>query len=143
MDALIEGSRTYEQALTFGEWPHPGKPCWVMTRREFVAARPEVRFTAAAPAEVVRQIAAEGHRRVWLVGGGELAASFRAAGFITEYVLTLIPRLGLAQRVPVCDARDDAARRRVWPCPGPDECRGHVGVDDRRLAMARRHPPAP
>jgi dihydrofolate reductase len=25
VDALIEGSRTYEQVLGFGEWPHPGK----------------------------------------------------------------------------------------------------------------------
>ncbi len=91
VDALVEGSNSYEQALTFGEWPHPGKPCWVVTDREFESKRPEVHFTSATPAELIRHIAALGHKRVWLVGGSQLAASFRAAGLITEYVLSIIP----------------------------------------------------
>lgn len=90
VDALIEGSRTYEQALTFGEWPHPGKPCWVVTRRKLNQNSP-VRFTSMAPAELFRHVASQGHKRIWLVGGSQLAASFRSAGLITEYVLSVIP----------------------------------------------------
>jgi dihydrofolate reductase len=30
-------------------------------------------------------------RRAWLVGGGQLAGSFRAAQLITEYVVTVLP----------------------------------------------------
>lgn len=26
IDGLAMGRKTYEQVLTFGEWPHPGKP---------------------------------------------------------------------------------------------------------------------
>jgi len=91
VDALIEGSKTYEQALTFGEWPHPGKPCWVVTRRKFELKQPEVHFTSLAPVELMHHVSAQGHKRVWLVGGSQLAASFRAAGLITEYVLSIIP----------------------------------------------------
>jgi dihydrofolate reductase len=93
VDALVEGSQTYEQALTFGAWPHPGKPCWVVTRRPLTSSRPEVRFSSADPVELLRQIAAQGHQRVWLVGGSRLAASFRTAGLITDYVLSVVPVL--------------------------------------------------
>lgn len=91
IDALAEGSRTYEQALGFGEWPHPGKPCWVFTRRRLEVKQPEVTFTSATPSEVVAQLRARGLRRVWLVGGAQLAASFRARRLVTEYVLSVIP----------------------------------------------------
>lgn len=91
VDALIEGSKTYEQALTFGEWPHPGKPCWVVTNRKFESRQPEVHFTSVTPADLIRYLSTLGHKRVWLVGGSQLAASFRAAGLITEYVLSIVP----------------------------------------------------
>lgn len=91
VDALIEGSKTYEQALTFAEWPHPGKPCWVVTNRHFESKPPEVRFTSVTPAELIRHLATLGHKRVWFVGGSQLAASFRTAGLITEYVLSIVP----------------------------------------------------
>ncbi len=91
VDALVEGSKTYEQALGFSEWPHPGKPCWVATSRKFESKHHEVNFTSAAPAELLRHISALGHKRVWLVGGSQLASSFRTAGLITEYVLSIIP----------------------------------------------------
>lgn len=91
IDALIEGSKTYEQALTFGEWPHPGKPCWVVTGRKFESKQPEVHFTSITPVELVQHLSAQGHKRIWLVGGSQLASSFRAAGLITEYVLSIIP----------------------------------------------------
>jgi dihydrofolate reductase len=91
IDALAEGSKTYEQALGFGEWPHPGKPCWVFTKRPLKVKQPEVILTSGTPSEVVAQLNARGFRRVWLVGGAQLAASFRASGLITEYVLSVIP----------------------------------------------------
>jgi len=108
VDALIEGSKTYEQALGFGEWPHSGKPCWVCTRRSFEAKHPEVRFTRASPAEVVAELRRSNLRRVWLVGGGRLAASFRAQGLIDEYIVSVIPTV-LGSGVPVLGS------------PGPQE----------------------
>lgn len=91
VDALVEGSKTYDQALGFGEWPHPGKPCWVFTNRRLEVKQPEVTLTSATPSEVVTQLKARGFRRLWLVGGSRLAASFRASGLTTEYVLSIMP----------------------------------------------------
>jgi dihydrofolate reductase len=47
--------------------------------------------TARVPAKVVAELKSRGYRRAWLVGGGKLAASFRAKGLITEYVVSIVP----------------------------------------------------
>jgi dihydrofolate reductase len=36
-------------------------------------------------------IGKSGLKRTWLVGGGALAASFRSAGLITKYIVTIVP----------------------------------------------------
>ena len=38
-----------------------------------------------------RRIEAAGHQRVWLVGGGTVAAQARAAGAIDEIIVTFVP----------------------------------------------------
>jgi dihydrofolate reductase len=93
IDALLLGSRTYEQVLTFESWPYPGKPCWVFSRRSLAPARPEVRVTAESPREVATELDALGSHKTWLVGGGRLAGAFEAAGLITEYIVAIIPVL--------------------------------------------------
>ena len=47
VDALLLGSRTYEQSLTFRVWPYPGKLCWVFSQRPLPVSRPEVILTPA------------------------------------------------------------------------------------------------
>ena len=91
VEALLLGSRTYEQFLTFGSWPYPGKPYWVFSQRSLAPAQPEVSVTAGSPREVAAELEARGIRRAWLVGGGQLAAAFRAEALITEYIVSIIP----------------------------------------------------
>ncbi len=119
VDALIEGSKTYEQALGFGEWPHPGKPCWVCTRRALETNHPEVRFTSGGPEEVVAELRRRGLRRVWLVGGAQLAASFRKQRMIDQYIVSVIPTV-LGSGIP------------LFGSPGPQE--------NLRLTDCKRYP---
>ena len=49
--------------------------------------------TSVPPRELVAELQRRGHRRVWLVCGGKLAASFRGEGLVTEYVIAIIPTL--------------------------------------------------
>jgi len=91
IDAVLLGSRTYKQCLGFAEWPYPGKPCWVFSKRRLKPARRDVSVTARSPREVLAELEARGYRRAWLVGGGKLAASFRAKGLITEYIVSVVP----------------------------------------------------
>jgi dihydrofolate reductase len=92
VDALLLGRRTYAQVRTFGAWPFADKPCWVFSRRKREVETPESALcTGGSPRDVVAQLRSRGLRRAWLVGGGALAASFRAAGLITEYIITYVP----------------------------------------------------
>jgi dihydrofolate reductase len=91
VDALLMGSHTYEFALKLGQWPSPDKPSWVFTRRHLPLLHPSITLTSQNPAELVELLRARGLRRAWLMGGGELATSFRSAGLLTHLVVSIFP----------------------------------------------------
>ena len=82
VEAVLMGRKTYEQCLQFPEWPYAGKPYWVFSRSN-----------GNTPSGVVKEMQARGLRRAWLVGGGKLAAAFRAEGLITEHRVSIVPVL--------------------------------------------------
>jgi dihydrofolate reductase len=91
VDALLMGSRSYEVALKHGGWQAPDKPSWIFTHRDLTIAHPSVTLTSDDPAQVVETLRARGLKRAWLMGGGELATSFRVQGLISHYIVGLIP----------------------------------------------------
>lgn len=98
IDGLVMGRKTFEVARSFGPWPYGERRAWVLTR----GAAPDraglpagVSFGAFAARPLLAEAAALGLRRLWLVGGGELAAQFAAQGRLDELVLSTVPvRLG-------------------------------------------------
>ena len=100
VDAVLVGGRTYDACLKHGEWPFPGKACWVLTRQDREATRPEVTFTDLDPVEIARELERRGIKRAWLVGGGELAGAFRDAGLIDEYIISHIATI-LGDGIPI------------------------------------------
>ncbi|HSI87136.1 MAG: dihydrofolate reductase family protein [Candidatus Methylacidiphilales bacterium] len=100
IDAIAIGSKTYEFMLNFPEWPHPGKTCWVFTTRRLERFSHDIVFTQSTPQQVVAEAQAKGLRRMWLIGGGHLAAQFRRAGLITEYVISYVPII-LGEGIPL------------------------------------------
>ena len=91
VDALVMGSRTYEVSLQLGPWQAPDKPSWVFTRRELPIAHPSVTLTSKEPAPLLRELEEKGLKRVWLMGGGQLAAAFQADRLISHYIIAIIP----------------------------------------------------
>ena len=108
VDALLVGSTTYEQVIGWGDWPYPGKPCWVFSSRDLPLERPELILAKNGPRSALEEIAARGLKRAWLIGGGKLIGSFRAEGLVTEYVVTVIPTI-LGDGIP------------LFPSPGPTD----------------------
>lgn len=100
IDALVMGSKSYEQVLTFGAWPYAGKTSFVFTKRDLSSERVDVHFLSGKPADELRSIAAQGFEAVWLMGGAALIASFRQAGLIDEYIISTIPVL-LGSGIPL------------------------------------------
>lgn len=60
VDAVLLGRKTYEQCLSFPEWPYPGKACWIFSRTLSDMSEGAVRFTRESPSRAIRTIAAEG-----------------------------------------------------------------------------------
>lgn len=91
VDGLVMGSRTYEQVLSFGEWPYGEKPCWVFSQRDLLVTQPTIKVTRQSPEEIAVELQQHQLQRVWLVGGAALTSAFRAKGLITEYIITIVP----------------------------------------------------
>ncbi|GAB2960880.1 dihydrofolate reductase family protein [Hymenobacter coalescens] len=91
LQAVVTGSKTYEQVLGFGlpEWPYAGLDTYVCTRRELpTTVDPRIRLWPGSVTELVQQLP-EG--RTWLMGGGQLIDSFNAAGLIDRLMLAVMP----------------------------------------------------
>jgi dihydrofolate reductase len=101
IEAVLLGRATYETALRFPEWPYPGKPYWVFSRSN-----------GNTPRSVVAEMKARGLRRAWLVGGGKLAAAFRAEGLITQHIVSVIPVV-LGAGIPLFDGPGPAQPLRL------------------------------
>jgi dihydrofolate reductase len=109
IDTLLMGRRTYDQVRGFGDWPYGGKRTRVWTRRPLDDAPSGVAAVAGPPREVVAGLEAEGARRVWLVGGAELAEALRQEGLVDEWILTVVPRT-LGEGVPLFGGEQAALR---------------------------------
>ncbi|MCC3410642.1 MAG: dihydrofolate reductase [Microcoleus sp. PH2017_29_MFU_D_A] len=100
IDGLAMGRKTYEQVLSFGEWPHPGKPSYVFTQQSRSPDRDDVLFTSATPDRFLHEMELQGLKRIWLVGGAELIASFLQCQLIDEYILSIAPIM-LGEGIPL------------------------------------------
>ena len=101
--ALVMGASTYEWIVANqpGAWMYD-QPSWVLTHRPgIVAAGHPVTTFAGAVAELHPVlVAAAAGRDVWVVGGGDVAAQFAAAGLVDEMIVSYAPcSLGAGARV--------------------------------------------
>ncbi|MEJ2540589.1 MAG: dihydrofolate reductase family protein [Gemmatimonadota bacterium] len=91
VDALIMGRRTWEFVAAHPPWPYADRPTRVFSGRPLSPALPGVTRVEGHPGTVVRDLSADGHEHIWLVGGGGLAATLAGEGYLTDLILTLVP----------------------------------------------------
>ncbi len=101
--ALVMGSSTYEWLLQNqpGGWMYD-QPTWVLTSRPGIVAdgHPVQVFDGDVADLYPRLVDAAGGRDVWLMGGGESAAQFVAAGLVDQMVVSYAPcSLGAGARL--------------------------------------------
>jgi dihydrofolate reductase len=112
-DASILGGVTYraERSL-FLTNRKPGRRRVVLTRQPEAFAADAMagilEFTAESPAALVQRLAAAGHRRCALLGGGEIHRLFLAAGLVDQLWITVEPRL-FGSGTPLVGGRVDIA----------------------------------
>jgi dihydrofolate reductase len=102
IDTLVLGRKTYELALTFPEWPYPGKKVVVLSSR--YPATPTrladgVEGVSCSPRELVERLSNRGARHLY-VDGGKTIQSFLNVGLIHEMTITRVPVL-LGDGIPL------------------------------------------
>ena len=94
VDTIIMGKTTYDQVLTFGEYPYKDKKSYVSTRKNINETKKEedenVEFVSNLD-EFVKDILPNLDGNIWLVGGGQVISSFLNHGMVNEIILSIVP----------------------------------------------------
>ena len=91
--AIAMGASTYLWIRDHQDTWDYSVPTWVFTSRHLTAApSADIRFTRGDATSVYADLtAAAGDRAVWVMGGGELAATFADAGLLDEVMIAYTP----------------------------------------------------
>jgi dihydrofolate reductase len=101
IDAVVMGRKTYEQVLTFGEYPYKGMLGYVVTsRKKLEGPAKQVRLYNGSLSVLVDEIKQKNKKDIWLIGGGQLVSGFLNAGLIDEIVLSIHPII-LGKGIPL------------------------------------------
>ena len=91
IDTVVMGRKTYDLCLTFGEYPYKNQKSFVFSRKK--ADLVHAVAVDEPVAEFVARLRIEPGKDIWLVGGGELAGAFFAAGAVDEIQVFVHPIL--------------------------------------------------
>jgi len=110
VDTVLLGRGTFDWAVRYMK-KHPGAPVfdtrithYVFTRKPPRRGIPGVEFTSESPKVWARRLRAQSGKKVWMMGGGQLIASFLDAGAIDEFDLHVIPVL-IGEGIPLIAPR--------------------------------------
>jgi dihydrofolate reductase len=90
IDTVIMGKKTYDQILTFGEYPYKEKKSFVFSRDNSLTKDENVEF-ASNVEEFTRKFISSSKGNIWLVGGSELFSAFLQHKLVNEIILSVIP----------------------------------------------------
>jgi dihydrofolate reductase len=92
IDTKVLGRKTYEESLKLGETFRGKDRTIVLTRQAPPANAPKgVEFVNEEIGPFVRRLREEPGKDIWLMGGGEIIASFLDERAIDEFVVSVIP----------------------------------------------------
>jgi dihydrofolate reductase len=105
VDTKVLGRKTYEASLRLGAEFDSKSRIIVFSRHTPPADAPSgVEFVSEAIGSFVSQLRAQPGKDIWLMGGGELIASFLDAQAIDEFVISVVP-LFIGDGIPLIARR--------------------------------------
>jgi dihydrofolate reductase len=93
VDTLIMGRKTYEQVMSFGQWPYGQTPVIVLSRNSisFPPILPDaVTHSSESPRDLYERLSSEGIEHIY-VDGGITIQGFLSEGLVDEITVTVIP----------------------------------------------------
>jgi len=92
IDAKILGRKTFDRSVELGARFGSGATHYVFSRKTPPKSVPKgVHFVTESIAAFAERLRAEDGKNIWMMGGGEIIASFLDAGAIDECILTVVP----------------------------------------------------
>jgi dihydrofolate reductase len=92
VDAVVMGRKTCDFIKSRGAYPYPGKRGLVISRdRAFVSPYPELTVLNEGVERAIVELKRRHAQRVWLVGGGYVAAELMELELIDELIFTIVP----------------------------------------------------
>ena len=98
IDTVIMGNTTYEQVLTFGDFPYKNKNCYVFAHKS--KKDDNVTFVSKKCKTFIEGLSTSEHTKIWLVGGANLVNQFMQSGLIDEFIISIIPTV-LGEGIPL------------------------------------------
>lgn len=93
VDALIMGRNTYEQVLTFDNWPYKVKSIIVLSTKDIripSKLTKTVTISQESPKELIGQLSNQGIKHIY-VDGGITIQNFLSEGLVDEITVTIVP----------------------------------------------------
>jgi dihydrofolate reductase len=93
VDTLVMGRKTYEQVLSFGQWPYGKTPVVVLSHNiiSFPSNLPDtVTHSVESPRDLLERLSNAGVEHVY-VDGGTTIRRFLSDGLVDEITVTVIP----------------------------------------------------
>ena len=104
-DAKILGRKTFDRSLQMGARFSASAVHYVFSRRPPPASVPAgVHFVTESIAAFAERLRTQAGKNVWMMGGGEIIASFLDEGAIDEFIITVVPTF-IGEGIPLLAPR--------------------------------------
>ncbi len=100
VDTVLLGRKTYEQVLTFGEYPYEGVKSYVFTKNPLFQAENNVELVTEDTRKFIDNLRQADGKNIWLVGGSQLTYDFMNHNLVDELILSIHP-IVLGEGIPL------------------------------------------
>ena len=115
VDTLLMGRKTYEQVLTFGEYPYKGVKSYVFTRNPLFPADSNAEVITDDIKNFIENLRQAEGKNIWLVGGSQLTHDLMSNNLVDELILSIHP-IGLGEGIPLFYNRTNPQSLNLTKC---------------------------
>lgn len=113
VDAKILGRKTFDVSLTMGATFSANDVHYVFSRRPPPAAVPKgVQFVRESIPAFAERLRKKAGKNIWMMGGGEIIASFLDEGAIDEFIISVVPTF-IGEGIPLLAPRHREVQLRL------------------------------
>ncbi|HEY9801667.1 MAG TPA: dihydrofolate reductase family protein [Leptolyngbyaceae cyanobacterium] len=100
VDTVIMGNKTYQQVLSFGEYPYQDKEVFIFSRTQSGTTDNNAKFVNSDWLNFIKTLRQSHGHDIWLAGGAQLIHFFLQHHFIDELILSIHPMI-LGSGIPL------------------------------------------